>query len=110
MHYAFLGEYPTSSWSARMQFGSVHKFGSKVHTRFRPVHSELEFCNGSVSLVCICIYYWFDREWCFHYCTGMASPTFDEAKCYLMNPVISAKNTAATEFRLTIPIFAAKET
>ena len=110
MHYAFLGEYLTSSWSARMQFGSVHKFGAKVHTRFRPVHSELKFCNGLVSLVCICIYYWFDREWCFHFCTGMALPTIDEAKCYLMNKVISAKNTAATEFRLTIPIFAAKET
>ena len=110
MHYAFLGEYPTSSWSPRMQFESVHKFSLKVHTRCRPVHSELEFCNGSVSLVCICIYYWFDREWCFHYCTGMASPTFDEAKCYLMNLVISAKNPAATEFRLTIPIIAAKKT
>ena len=55
MHSAFLGEYLTSSWSARMQFGLLHRFGVKVHTRFRLIHSELEFCNGLVSLVCICI-------------------------------------------------------
>ena len=43
------------------------------------------------------------------YVTCMASSKFDGAKCYLMNLVLSAKNTGATEFRLTIPIFAAKD-
>ena len=93
-----------------MQFESTHRFGSKVHSWFRPVHSELEFYNGSVSLVCIFIYYWFDRDLCFHYFTGMALPTFNEVKCYVMSLVIRAKITVATESRLIIPIFAAKKT